>query len=81
MVFSSLIFLLFFLTALYVCYFIVPRRWLWLRNCVMLVFCLFFYLCGGAHYLSLLLAYFLINYFVIKNFNKIKVFYRFKIIY
>ena len=62
MVFSSLIFLLFFLTALYVCYFIVPRRWRWLRNCVLLVFSLFFYRCGGADYLPLLLASILINY-------------------
>ena len=62
MVFSSLIFLLFFLTALYVCYFIVPRRWRWLRNCVRLVFSLFFYRCGGADYLPLLLASILINY-------------------
>ena len=63
MVFSSLIFLLFFLTALYVCYFIVPRRWRWLRNCVLLVFSLFFYRCGGADYLPLLLASILMNYF------------------
>ena len=62
MVFSSLIFLLFFLTALYVCYFIVPRRWRWLRNCVLLVFSLFFYRCGGADYMPLLLASILINY-------------------
>ena len=62
MVFSSLIFLLFFLTTLYVCYFIVPRRWRWLRNCVLLVFSLFFYRCGGADYLPLLLASILINY-------------------
>ena len=62
MVFSSLSFLLFFFTALFVCYFCVPKRFRWLRNCVLLAFSLFFYRCGGADYLPLLLASILINY-------------------
>ena len=36
MVFSSLVFLLFFLTALLLCYYCVPKRARWLRNCVLL---------------------------------------------
>ncbi len=62
MVFSSLVFLLFFLPALFVCYFCVPKRARWLRNAILLAFSLFFYRCGGADYLPLLLASILINY-------------------
>ena len=62
MVFSSLLFLLFFLTALFVCYFCVPRRLRWLRNCVLLAFSLFFSRLRRADYLPLLLASILINY-------------------
>lgn len=53
MVFSSLIFLLFFFTALFVCYFCVPKKFRWLRNCVLLAFSLFFYSCGGTGWLLL----------------------------
>ena len=60
MVFSSLTFLLFFLPCLLFCYFIVPLRWM--RNLVLLVFSLFFYRCGGADYLPLLLVSIGVNY-------------------
>ena len=62
MVFSSLIFLLFFFTALFICYFCIPKRLRWLRNCMLLAYSLFFYRCGGADYLPLLLASILVNY-------------------
>ena len=62
MVFSSLTFLLFFLPALLLCYFLVPARCRGVRNCVLLLFSLFFYRCGGADYLPLLLVSIGINY-------------------
>lgn len=62
MVFSSLVFLLFFLTTLLLCYYCVPKRARWLRNCVLLAFSLFFYRCGGADYLPLLLVSIGANY-------------------
>lgn len=62
MVFSSLVFLLFFYTALFVCYFLAPKRLRWLRNLILLGFSLFFYRCGGADYLPLLLLSILVNY-------------------
>ena len=62
MVFSSLIFLLFFFPALLVCYFCVPKKLRGVRNCVLLGFSLFFYRCGGADYLPLLLISIGANY-------------------
>ncbi|MCI9156117.1 MAG: MBOAT family protein [Lawsonibacter sp.] len=62
MVFSSLIFLLFFFPALFLCYFCLPKRLRWLRNCVLLAFSLLFYRCGGAGYFPLLLASIGANY-------------------
>ena len=62
MVFSSLIFLLFFFPTLLVCYFCVPKKLRGVRNCVLLGFSLFFYRCGGADYLPLLLISIGANY-------------------
>lgn len=53
MVFSSVAFLVYFLPALLLVYFLVPRRG---RNLVLLVFSLVFYGYGGARLLPLLLA-------------------------
>lgn len=46
MVFSSLIFLFFFLPAVLLCYYAVPQRFLAVRNGVLLAFSLFFYFYG-----------------------------------
>lgn len=62
MVFSSLLFLLFFLPALFLCYFCVPRRFRAGRNGVLLAFSLFFYACGGVSYLPVLLCSVAVNY-------------------
>ena len=62
MVFSSLSFLLYFLLSLFLCYFLLPRRFRGLRNFVLLAFSLFFYRCGGADHLPLLLISIGVNY-------------------
>ena len=61
-VFSSLVFLLFFLPLLFLCYFCVPRKFRGVRNGVLLLFSLFFYRCGGADYFPLLLVSIGVNY-------------------
>ena len=62
MLFSSSVFLLYFLPALLLCYFLVPRRFLPARNLVLLVFSLIFYGFGGLRYLGLLAACILVNW-------------------
>ena len=62
MVFSSILFLLFFLPALFLCYFCVPRRFRAARNLVLLAFSLLFDACGGLKYLPILLSSILVNY-------------------
>ena len=62
MVFSSVSFLLFFLTPLLVFYFIVPARFRGLRNGILLLFSLAFYGFGGLSYLMILLVSVLVNY-------------------
>ena len=62
MLFSSTVFLVFFLPLLLVCYFCVPRRWIDARNMVLLVFSIVFYAWGGVRYLLLLIASMAANY-------------------
>ncbi|MDE6591282.1 MAG: MBOAT family protein, partial [Oscillospiraceae bacterium] len=62
MVFSSILFLFFFLPALCLCYFCVPARFRGFRNIVLLIFSLFFYACGGTDYLPVLIASIAVNY-------------------
>ena len=62
MVFSSFSFLFLFLPVLLVLYYLQPARWRTGRNLALLLFSLFFYLCGGPKYLLLMLASILINY-------------------
>ena len=62
MVFSSLTFLFFFLPATLVCYYLVPRRSLSLRNLVLLLFSLLFYFYGEPKLILALLASILANY-------------------
>ena len=55
MVFSSVSFVFFFLTAVIALYFILPGRFRGGRNFVLLAFSLFFYACAGLRALPLLL--------------------------
>lgn len=54
MLFSSTVFLLCFLPLLLICYYLVPKRFLMLRNAVLLLFSLVFYAFGGLRYFWLL---------------------------
>ncbi len=62
MVFSSVSFLIFFLPCLLVIYFLVPKRFRYLKNLILLAFSLAFYTCGGPKFLLLMLLSILINY-------------------
>jgi len=62
MVFSSILFLFFFLPALFLVYFCVPKRFRAARNLVLLAFSLLFYACGGTDYLPVLLVSIAVNY-------------------
>ena len=62
MLFSSTVFLLCFLPLLFLCYFLVPKRFLSCRNAVLLLFSLVFYGFGGLRYLWLLCVCILVDY-------------------
>lgn len=62
MIFSSLIFLFFFLPAVLFSYYIVPRKHLATRNGILLLFSLFFYFYGEPRLIVLLLLSILVNY-------------------
>jgi alginate O-acetyltransferase complex protein AlgI len=62
MVFSSIAFLFFFLPALLLLYYLIPRRYREARNIVLLGFSLFFYAYGGPRFLVLMLVSITINY-------------------
>lgn len=62
MVFSSIVFLVFFLPILLILYYIVPKRLRGTRNFILLAFSLVFYGWGGPKFLLLLLASVAINY-------------------
>ena len=62
MLFSSTVFLLCFLPLLLLCYYLVPRRLLSLRNGILLLFSLVFYAFGGLRCLWLLCAVILADY-------------------
>ncbi len=59
MVFSSISFLFFFLSFLFICYFLTPKKY---RNYVLLFFSLLFYFMGEKWYLILLLISCFVNY-------------------
>ncbi len=61
MVFSSISFLFFFLTLLFLSYFLVPKKY---RNNVLLIFSLIFYYMGEKWYVFLLLLSCLVNYII-----------------
>ena len=59
MVFSSLLFLLWFLPLFFVCYFLSPHRF---KNFILLVFSIIFYAWGEPKYISLLLISSVVDY-------------------
>ena len=62
MVFSSILFLFFFLPARLAFYICLPRRLRAWSNGVLLAFSLLFYACGGLSYLPVLLCSIAVNY-------------------
>ena len=62
MLFSSTVFLNYFLPLLLLCYYLIPRRLLPLRNGILLLFSLGFYAFGGLRYFWLLCAVILADY-------------------
>ena len=62
MVFSSLVFLLGFLPALLLVYFLIPARFRGLRNLVLLGASLFFYWWGASKLVLLMVLSILVNY-------------------
>ncbi len=62
MVFSSVIFIFYFLPALMLTYFIIPKRFRSARNIVLLAFSLAFYAYGEPKYILVMLASIFINY-------------------
>ena len=67
MVFSSNIFLLYFLPLFLLCYFACPRKW---RNYAVLVFSIIFYAWGGPDFVLILLASTTATYFLVKSMCK-----------
>jgi alginate O-acetyltransferase complex protein AlgI len=62
MLFSSTVFLLFFLPSLFLIYFLIPKKYIGAKNIVLLIFSLIFYAWGGVRYLLLLFLSIGINY-------------------
>ena len=62
MVFSSYLFLFYFLALLLLLYYLLPARWRGGRNLLLLAFSLFFYFAGGPEHLPLMLVSIAINY-------------------
>lgn len=69
MIFSSIIFLFYFLPLTILLYYISPKR---LKNTIFLIASLFFYSWGEPIYIFLLLISLFINYILCKNFDKTK---------
>ena len=69
MVFSSLLFLFRFLPAVLILYYIAPRK---LRNVILLLFSLFFYVWGEPKYVFLMLFTITMDFFIGKGIDKAK---------
>ncbi|MBP5643486.1 MAG: MBOAT family protein [Bacteroidales bacterium] len=67
MVFSSNVFLVFFLPAFLICYFISPKSW---RNIVLLLFSIIFYAYGAPEFVLYLLGSTIINFYLVKLMHK-----------
>lgn len=66
MVFSSIVFLFFFLPTFLLCYFLTPSKF---KNVTLLLFSIFFYFFGEREYVLLLLASCVFNYFLARMMN------------
>ncbi len=66
MVFSSIVFLFFFLPIFLLCYFLTPSKF---KNVTLLLYSLFFYFFGEREYVLLLLASCALNYFLTRMMN------------
>jgi alginate O-acetyltransferase complex protein AlgI len=64
MLFSSLVFLFFFLPILLVAYYFVPRNW---KNSILLLFSILFYAWGGVSYSIILVVSIVVNFLVVKQ--------------
>jgi len=69
MIFSSILFIYYFLPLLLIIYFIVPSKY---KNLVLLLFSLLFYFLGEPKYIIILLLSCFINYFLSKQIEKEK---------
>ena len=69
MIFSSILFIYYFLPILLLIYFIVPSKY---KNLVLLIFSLIFYFLGEPKYIIVLLSSCFINYYLSKQFEKSK---------
>ena len=67
MVFSSHIFLLCFLPAFLLVYFLVPAKW---RNMVLLLASVLFYAWGAPEFVLALLASTVLNYFIVRAMHR-----------
>ncbi len=62
MLFTSSVFILYFLPLLFLCYFIIPQKFNTARNVVLFCFSMVFYAWGGLRYFGLFVASMAINY-------------------
>ena len=69
MIFSSILFIYYFLPLLLLFYFIIPSKY---KNLVLLIFSLIFYFLGEPKYIIILLLSCIINYFLSKQIEKEK---------
>ena len=69
MIFSSILFIYYFLPLLLICYFIIPSKY---KNLVLLIFSLLFYFLGEPKYIIVLLLSCIINYYLSKQIEKNK---------
>ena len=69
MIFSSILFIYYFLPILLIIYFIIPSKY---KNLVLLTFSLIFYFLGEPKYIIILLLSCIINYFLSKQIEKSK---------
>ena len=69
MIFSSIVFIYYFLPLLLLIYFLVPSSW---KNFILLVFSLLFYFLGEPKYIIVLILSCIINYFLSKLIEKRK---------
>ena len=69
MIFSSIIFIYYFLPLLLLIYFIVPNKY---KNLILLIFSLIFYFLGEPKYIIILILSCIINYYLSKQIEKNK---------